>query len=94
MVLGNRSQRGLLAGGRATSTEALLAMTTIHRPILIIHWPRDAQRNTHSAPYSIRTRAGFRYTGCFTCEFQIVLEATCVLPAVLGYEAKVEFLQM
>ena len=72
LVLGNRSKRNLLTGMQTMSTQQLLATTVSHSPDFDRASALGRIHGVLSAVIEYYwTRAGYQYTGCFTCELQI-----------------------
>ena len=76
--------------------ETLLATTKTHSPDFD---PALALGRIHSILSALiqhcRTRAGYIYTGCYTCELQIHSQGNASVPLVVpNYKAKAELLQV
>jgi len=96
IVLGNRSKHDLLTSMQTMSMEGLLSTTVSNSPGFD---QALALGRIHSILSALiehcRTRAGYLYTGCFTCELQIHSQGNAFVPPVSpNNEAKAELLRV
>lgn len=83
LFLGNRSKRNLLTSTKTMSMEDLLRTTVSNSPDFDRALALGRIHNILSALIEhCRTRAGYLYTGCFTCELQIRSEGNVYVPPV------------
>ena len=96
MIVGNRSKRNLLTSVQTMSMERALATSLVNSPDFDPSLALGRIHNILSALIQhCKTRAGYLYTGCFTCELQIRSGGTaCVPPVAVSREAKAELVKV
>ena len=96
IIVGNRSKRNSLTSVQTMSMERALETVRVKTPNFD---PALALGRIHDVLSALiqhcKTRAGYLYTGCFTCELQIRSGGTACVPQVaVNREAKAELLQV